>query len=108
MPHISASVLNSPQVKLHDVKLIIIDEVSMVGCKLFWQLHRHLTQIFNCNLPSGGKSVILLGDFYQLPPLKEKFIFEKDTADDNEQVCGNMEFIQYIRVDRNYETKRWL
>ena len=83
MSCLSDNVLNSLCVKLKDIKLIIIDEVSMVG------LTFRLMQIFNSPLPFGGKSIILFGDFYQLPPVKKSFAFEINESQDNERLCGN-------------------
>ena len=52
---------------------MIIDEMSMMGRKLFGQIDRRLHQIFphhgDCIL--GGCSLILFGDFGQLPPVMD-------------------------------------
>lgn len=54
--------------KLSEVKLNIIDEISMVSSILFWQLR--CQEIFGCkNEPFSGLPVIVCGDLYQLPPV---------------------------------------
>ena len=52
-----------------DCKVIILDEVSMTNTTLFISLDLVLRQAFDKNLPFGGKSIILLGDFCQMLPI---------------------------------------
>ena len=58
--------------KLSELKIIIIDEISMVSCELFYQVHSRLIVIFDCKTdePFVGISIIVYGDVYQLPPVK--------------------------------------
>ena len=62
--------------KLSDVRLIIIDEISMVSSDLFYKIHARLTEIFGCKSdePFAGIPVLVCGDLYQLPPVKGKTI----------------------------------
>lgn len=57
------------------MKLLIIDEVSMMGSNMFFSIHRRLCQIFRSDKPFGGKSVIVLGDFRQLRPVGDGYVF---------------------------------
>ena len=55
------------------MQYLIIDEMSMVGRKLFGQVDRRLRQVFPqyaCEA-FGGCSCILFGDFGQLPPVMD-------------------------------------
>ena len=63
--------------KLSNVKLIIIDEVSMVSNVKLKHIHERLKQIFQTpdSMLFAGISVIMFGDFYQLPPVKGKPVF---------------------------------
>ena len=54
--------------KIGNVKVIIIDEISTIDLALFVGLDRILRASFDQEKPFGGKSIILLGDFCQLPP----------------------------------------
>ena len=63
--------------KYSEVKMIIIDEISMVSGKLLYQVHKRLNEIFSPlqDVPFGGKSILVCGDFYQLPPVVGKPVF---------------------------------
>ena len=56
-----------------EVRYIIIDEMSMMGRKLFGQIDQRLRQIFphQSSHILGGCSLILFGDFGQLPPVMD-------------------------------------
>jgi hypothetical protein len=49
------------------LRLIVIDEVSMLKSSHLLLLHRRLCSMYNPNKPFGGILVLLLGDFLQLP-----------------------------------------
>jgi len=60
-----------------NAKILIIDEVSMLSPRLFEMLDCLGRRIRRKNEPFGGLQLILLGDFCQLPTVKEKdFCFE--------------------------------
>ena len=61
---------------------LIIDEISMMSDVLFEkidELGRHLR--YKHDKPFGGIQIICLGDFYQLPPIQTKFVFESKAWD---------------------------
>jgi len=61
------------------IKILIIDEISMVG-KIFIEIIDRLAKlILDNNCPMGGIQVIFCGDFYQLPPVKDDWIFKTTT-----------------------------
>ena len=66
--------------KLSEVKLIMLDEVSMVSSDLWTDFDARLAEIFKTiGLPFAGLSMVLIGDFLQLPPVKGRFIFSQFT-----------------------------
>ena len=63
--------------QLSHLKLIVIDEISMVSNAKIRFVHERLQEIF-CTPDSllfAGLSVVVVGDFYQLPPVRERMIF---------------------------------
>ena len=69
--------------KWKKIQILVIDEVSMLSDDLFDKLEGIARIIRQCNKPFGGIQVVLSGDFYQLPPVKNnsKFCFESDKFD---------------------------
>ena len=69
--------LNSLRSKLSHLALLIIDEVSMVGCNMLLEIHKRLQQIKGVlpDVTFGGVSILAVGDFYQLPPVGQRPVF---------------------------------
>merc|ERR1712089_93292 len=62
---------------LSQVKHVIIDEISMVGANFFWDINQKLKQIMGCQEYFGGLNVIATGDFHQLQPIGDQWIFNQ-------------------------------
>ena len=54
---------------LRKIKTLIIDEISMVRADVFDALDRRMRFANNSKEPFGGIRVVVIGDFYQLPPV---------------------------------------
>ena len=67
--------LNIARDFLSDLKLLIIDEISMVKADLLYQLHMRLSEIFQDDDPFGGIATVLVGDLLQLKPIKGVYPF---------------------------------
>ena len=52
-------------------KLLIIDEISMLSVVMFNFLHEVAMKLRRNSEPFGGIQVIVVGDFFQLPPVKD-------------------------------------
>ena len=63
------------------IKILIIDEISMLGMTLFDKLDKIARAILNPNKPFGGIQIIGSGDFLQLPPIKDAYCFKSDHFD---------------------------
>ena len=63
---------------LKDLKLIIVDEISMVGNTTLLHIHQRLKEIFGCSSAKlfAGISIIAVDDLYQLSPIKKKAVFD--------------------------------
>ena len=69
--------LHTFRTRLGKLKLLIIDEVSMVGADLLYDVHRRLQEITgNLNSRFGGVSILAVGDLFQLQPVGQQYIFE--------------------------------
>ncbi|KAM9332830.1 ATP-dependent DNA helicase PIF1-like [Pholidichthys leucotaenia] len=70
--------LNTLQSRLSKLKLLMIDEVSMVGADLLYHAHRRLQDICGTSDQDshfGGVSVLAVGDLYQLQPVGQSHVF---------------------------------
>ncbi|XP_053698655.1 uncharacterized protein LOC128745602 [Sabethes cyaneus] len=60
-----------------NIKLIIIEEISMIGANILNTVHTRLQNISgNYDDAFGGKDILLCGDFRQLPPVNARAPFK--------------------------------
>lgn len=64
--------------KLKLLETLIIDEISMMNNELIELIDNLLKMIKNNDKTFGGIQVILIGDFYQLPPINGNYCFTSD------------------------------
>ena len=62
--------------ELRALKVLIIDEISMINHVLLDKISIYLELIKDCTDPFGGIQMIFVGDLYQLPPIEGKYFFE--------------------------------
>ncbi len=55
------------------LKILIIDEISMVSPEIFASMDKVLRAFKNSPKPFGGVQVVISGDFFQLPPVSREF-----------------------------------
>ena len=62
---------------LSELKLIIVDEVSLISSDMFYKLDAKLKEIFHerKKTPFGGIGIMLVGDLLQIPPVTGGYIF---------------------------------
>ena len=63
--------------KLNNIALCVIDEVSMVGLSAFIHICSTLKKIKQSSDDWGGISVLAVDDLYQLPPVQQCPIYKK-------------------------------
>ena len=63
--------------------VLIIDEASMLGRKFFENLNKIAQKYRESCEFFGGIQLILVGDFFQLPPIKDDFLFDSNAFLDN-------------------------
>lgn len=70
---IKSSKKYSLYLKLKKLKVLIIDEISMINGDLFELIDKYLKLIKNNDSPFGGVQLILSGDFFQLSPVNSNY-----------------------------------
>ena len=67
------------RLSLSELKLLIIDEISMISNTRLLHIHQRLKEIFGASSSKifAGISIIAVGDLHQLPPIQQKPIFCK-------------------------------
>ncbi|XP_071963020.1 ATP-dependent DNA helicase pif1-like [Antedon mediterranea] len=93
--------------QLGQLQIVIIDEISMVNQKLLWYIHGRLRQIKQVRNDSafGNISIIAVGDFYQLPPVRGTSLY-KNTLE-NSLWVDNFKKVQLDEIMRQKEDKEF-
>ena len=71
--------LNNFRMKLSNLQLVIIDEVSMVGSNMLLQVHKCLKQLKGSkdDTSFGNVSILAVGDLFQLQPVAQPHVFDE-------------------------------
>lgn len=64
--------------RLCKTDVLIIDEISMVSAKLLNVVSKLAMTARGNTTPFGGIKIVVVGDFFQLPPVKGDFAFESE------------------------------
>ena len=64
-----------------DVSTVFCDEISMVGSCKFTKIHFQLQDIRGDNRFMGGLNFIAVGDFRQLPPVLDSYVYDNNNLD---------------------------
>ena len=62
--------------KLKELRLLLIDEISMMNAELLDKINEFLCGIRGVSRPFGGIQIVLCGDLCQLPPVDGSYCFE--------------------------------
>jgi hypothetical protein len=71
--------LNTIRERYQNVKVIVIDEISLISAELFWVIHCRLCEInqkTDFSVLFGGYHVLLVGDLFQLKPVHGSWVFQ--------------------------------
>nr|XP_057929967.1 uncharacterized protein LOC131129981 isoform X1 [Doryrhamphus excisus]XP_057929968.1 uncharacterized protein LOC131129981 isoform X1 [Doryrhamphus excisus]XP_057929969.1 uncharacterized protein LOC131129981 isoform X1 [Doryrhamphus excisus] len=94
--------LDTLRASLSNVQILIIDEISMVSKDLFAYVHWRFQQVKGNRKTFGGISVLVVGDFYQLPPLgraKPLCVYEDNVLD----LWTNFQLVRLTEIMRQKE-----
>ena len=81
---LGADTLNALQTQLEQLMVFIIDEISMIGAETLYKIHMCLQEIKGLqylNTRFGNVTITVVGDLYQLPPFKDKKIYDTPGSD---------------------------
>ena len=84
VPELREDNLRDLQWDFQGCHILVIDEKSMMGLELFHFVDQRLRQIKANDEPFGGMSVIIMGDFAQLPPVCDKPLYTTSRLDTNQ------------------------
>jgi hypothetical protein len=77
LPKLSLDSLNRLTCRYEQLQLVVIDEISLVGARIFNVINNRLRSIKHSqNNFFGGIDVIMTSDFFQAPPMKDSWIFQ--------------------------------
>ena len=83
----------------------------MVGSTLSEYANIRLQEIFDCKKPFGGKHVIAIGNFYQMKPVMDNYIFKKSgkryTALAPNVWCDNFKIYSLTEILHQKEEKKF-
>lgn len=111
MGKLSDDLANTIRCALNDVKLLIIDEISMVSNTILNQVSTRLIQVKGCTLPFGGISVIVVGDLKQLPPVSGQSVFMPETESDTaifSDLWGHFKYFELTEIMRQRDEKEFI
>lgn len=66
--------------RVRKTKVLIIDEISMLRAETLFMVDTVCREIKQNNEPFGGMQIILVGDFFQLPPIEKKNTEQKQES----------------------------
>jgi ATP-dependent exoDNAse (exonuclease V) alpha subunit len=81
--------LQDMRANYQNLKILIIDEISMISQTLLQKLHLTLQDIYENDEPFGSISILAVGDLLQLPPVAAKPVFydaSKEEDDDSKNL----------------------
>jgi ATP-dependent DNA helicase PIF1 len=95
------AVLSNLQRVFLGVNYLVIDEKSMIGLKTLGWIDRRLREIFPERQDEffGGISVMMIGDFFQLPPVLQKplYVAGADASLSQDEIYGLNAYLSFNR-----------
>lgn len=73
---------------IRSLRILVIEEISMVGRKFFKKIDNICRHVRNSEEPFGGIQIIMVGDFYQIAPIKDKWVFSTKYGSPETEIRG--------------------
>ena len=96
------------KMQLKELKLLVIDEVSMVNNRMLYQIDLRLQEVKERpNIPFGGVCLMCFGDVMQLKPVMAPYIFERPgSKNENYQlvfdIASRWHMLKVINLEINH------
>ena len=90
IPDLPDTSLKGMQAAFKNTAILVIDEKSMIGFDMLYMINKRLKELKpdKVNTEFGGVSIILMGDFAQLPPVTDKPLYGSlTTVKDKKNKC---------------------
>ena len=78
--------------------MVIVNECSMLGLNLLGKMDRRLQQAKNKDVPFGGCSIVLIGDYAQLPTVLATPLYGRAKLSDPYAVHGELVYKMFAKV----------
>jgi len=97
----------------NNLKILIIDEISMVKADMLYQINLRLMELKQNDMIFGGVAVILFGDLLQLRPIQGRYIFEAPKCSeyqvhhDFDSLWSHFDFIELKENHRQGSDKQY-
>ena len=99
---LDSSGLNTLRTQFGGVKLIFVDEISMVGNNMFAiQINNRLKYIKGCKDDFGGVSIVAIGDLFQLETVMDSYVFKDPKNLDYAVLAPNLWQQHFTMFGRN-------
>ena len=106
LSNLSHSERNNLYKQYADVKVVFIDEISMVGCRILNKIDQCLQEIFGCKKVFGGHHVVAIGDFYQMKPVKDTYLkIQIDSALATNTWMEHFKIFTLVEIMRKHDEK---
>lgn len=89
--------------RVRKTRVLIIDEISMLSANMLDMVDMVCREIKQNSEPFGGMQVILVGDFFQLPPIIKKDFIEKEYSQKQNSLIAEALFPRVFA----YESGAW-
>ena len=86
LQELSSDISNTIASELSELQVVIIDEISMVSSTVFLWIDQRLREIFGTNAAFSGRHVLILGDFWQIPPVHDSPIYDPFKRDPSKRL----------------------
>ncbi|KAI8514787.1 hypothetical protein Bbelb_073780 [Branchiostoma belcheri] len=99
---LSESTVNTMRAQYESLKIVIVDEVSMVDKPLMKSIHLRLRQLRQGrpNALFGNVSILAVGDMYQVPPVKGISLYKERDRDIFDLWNPNFEVVELEEIMR--------